>query len=248
MGQIVVYTCIVGGYDRLIQQPQEAGVRYVCFTDTAPTRTAGWEIRPFISPAEIQSARLVNRYHKMLCYDSFEGATESIYVDGNVVLLAPPSILVNRLRESRCSVAALPHAVRKTVAEEMRACERKLSASQVEAARGLYDMQVRQGFPDTLGLSANYLLVRSTKDQALRRSMMRWWDCVSSHVERDQLSLQYCLWAEGVSMLMLDGDHPGDRIARRLRHGASGLSILERLGIWGRSRLSRPSADQVRHP
>jgi hypothetical protein len=243
MEQVVVYTCIAGGYDQLIQQPAEAGTRFVCFTDSPPTRTAGWEIRPLISPTEIKSPRQINRYHKLLCYDSFPDATASIYVDGNVLLVAPPSELVQKLRQSADSIAALSHNVRTKVAEEVRACERKLSPGEAEDARSLYRMQIQEGFPDDQGLSANFLLVRDTKDVALRRAMERWWHCVSTYVERDQLSLQYSLWAEGVQMLKLDDPTPADTLARRLKHGATGLSLSERIRAWVRKRsvLHRPS-------
>lgn len=236
MNQTVVYTCIVGGYDQLIQQPEEPGTRYVCFTDRPHARTAGWEIRPLISPPELTSPRLINRYHKVLCYDSFPSAPESIYIDGNVLLLALPSVLAQKRRESKSGIAARPHRWRATVAEELRACARKLSPEQAEAARSLYQMELQQGFPDDLGLSANYLLVRNTHDQALRRAMERWWQCISSYVERDQLSLQYSLWAEGVGMLQLDEAMSGNSVALRLRHGAQGLSLLERLRIFRRKR------------
>jgi hypothetical protein len=236
MDHIVVYTCIVGGYDQLIQQPREARTRYVCFTDSPPSRTNGWEVRPLLSPSEIKSPRLINRYHKVLCYDRFPGTTETIYVDGNVKLLAPPSLLAERLRQSRTSIASLAHGVRTKVSEELHACARKLSSSQAEDARNLYLMQVQQGFPDDLGLSANFLLIRKVQDQALRRAMERWWQCISSYVERDQLSLQYSLWAEGVGMLQLDEAMAGNSVALRLRHGARGLTLLERLRIFRRKR------------
>lgn len=232
MNQVVVYTSIVGGYDSLIQQPKEAGVRYVCFTDSFSNCTAGWEIRPLISPSEIKSPRLINRYHKVLCYDSFPGVSESIYIDGNVALMVPPSVFVQKLRDSRSSIAALPHNWRTTVAEEVDACTRKLSYGQAEDARLLYQMQLREGFPDDLGLSANFLLVRNTQDKALRRSMNRWWHCISSYVERDQLSLQYSLWTEGVDLLLLNKKMPDEEYARRLKYGARGLSLLERIRRW----------------
>jgi hypothetical protein len=242
MNQTVVYTCIVGGYDQLIQQPREAGTRYVCFTDSPQSRTNGWEVRPLLSPPEIKTPRLINRYHKVLCYDRFPGTTETIYVDGNVKLMAPPSLLAERLRQSRTSIASLAHDVRTKVSEEVHACARKLSSSQAEDARSLYRMQLEQGFPDDLGLSANFLLIRKTQDRALRSAMERWWHCISSYVERDQLSLQYSLWAEGVGMLQLDEEMPGNSVALRLRHGAHGLSLLERIRIWRRKRRIAASA------
>lgn len=236
MTGIVVYTCIVGGIDRLIRQPAGNGIRYICFTDRAPSYTAGWEICPLISPAEISSPRLINRYHKVLCYDVFPGATESIYLDGNVALLAPPTVPVRLLRENAAVIAAPPHDARSTVADELVACARKLSSGQVADAKRLIDMQLGEGFPDNLGLSANYFLVRKTRDEKLRRSMERWWQAISTYVERDQLSLQHSLWAEDVKLLMLNESLSRAPIARRLKHGASGLSLLGRLQNWRQKR------------
>lgn len=218
MSQIVVYTCIVGGYDQLLDQPNEPGVRYICFTDAPPKRAGSWEIRPLLSPPEMRDGTLINRFHKVMCYDRFEDTPTSIYMDGNVQLLMAPSEIVRQVTDRGAAIAGLSHKWRNSVESELQACARKLSPDQMARARELVAMHRDRGFPDDRGLSANFLLVRDTRNERLKRSMGHWWECIRDHVPRDQLSLQYSLWAEQVEMLRLDDHAERDSIARRAKH------------------------------
>lgn len=83
----VIYTCITGGYDNLIEHNCiNLNCDYVCFTDN-PTllkerKIGTWEIRPVKKITEDNS--LNNRWHKMHPHVLFPNYGDSIYIDGNI--------------------------------------------------------------------------------------------------------------------------------------------------------------------
>ncbi len=225
--RIVLYTCIMGGYDRLIAQPAAAGVERVCFTDRPPRRSRGWQIRPPAGPpgGEALSPALVNRWHKVFGPELFPEADVTIYIDGNVVLAETPQRLAAMLADGpgagEAALAAPAQSRRHTVAEELAACiaTGRLSPAEADRAAAMLARHRAAGDADDRGLLSNYLLVRRSGDAALARAMRRWWACIRE-VPRDQLSLGHCLWAEGVAALRLDAERPRESLAVRLRHGA----------------------------
>jgi len=222
--RIVLYTCIMGGYDHPLAQPAAAGVERVCFTDRPPRRSRGWQIRPPAGPpgGEALSPALMNRWHKVFGPEFFPEADVTIYIDGNVVLAETPQRLAAMLGESGAALAALAHSRRRSVTEELAACiaTGRLSPDEAARAGAMLARHRAAGDADDRGLLSNHLLVRRGGDAALARAMRRWWACIRE-VPRDQLSLGHCLWAEGVAALRLDTDRPRESVAVRLRHGAS---------------------------
>ena len=87
----VVYTCICGGYDKLISQTYvREGWDYICFTDNLKLLEKGnplWTIRP-IEFAELDPTRNA-RWHKMFPNKILNDYDISLYIDGNFNIKAP---------------------------------------------------------------------------------------------------------------------------------------------------------------
>lgn len=225
---VTAYTCITGGYDRLIVQPRDTGTTYVCFTDRPDAlRGKGWEIRPLVNPMDVVDPTLVARYHKVMCYDAFPACRTSIYIDGNVRLTAPPSRIAREFRAAGHAIAVQNHSRRTTVALELEACiaASKLVGPAIERSRQMLAWQRSTGFPDESGLSASFFVVRDPGSAPLRRAMDDWWHLIRTASHRDQLSLEYCLWqADLTPGRFAEKPDKGD-YAVRLKHGASRPSL-----------------------
>ena len=67
MNKKVVYTCITGGYDNLIDPSYVTeGYDYVCFTDNLELKSKVWEIRPLPKETEGLSQVKKQRYSVIL--------------------------------------------------------------------------------------------------------------------------------------------------------------------------------------
>jgi hypothetical protein len=114
-----VYTALVGGYERLNEQPVAAGssVRFICFTDDPELRSESWEIRLF-EPVFPRDAIRSQRDVKLRPHYYLTEFARSLYIDNSVILKAPPETLLNMLAEAPDGVVMAPHSFRKTVLDE----------------------------------------------------------------------------------------------------------------------------------
>ncbi len=78
----VVYTCIMGGYEALMEQPvaADSGTDFVCITDDPTLRSEKWQIRTVESALPMDSARS-SRAPKILAHRFLPDYDESLYVD-----------------------------------------------------------------------------------------------------------------------------------------------------------------------
>lgn len=194
----VIYTVIVGGYDRLRQPVAYPGWDYVCFTDGRRTGwrpklgLSHWDIRPL--PDTGLTPTLNSRLPKILPHRYLTDYDYSVYIDGNATLTGNPSDLLDQLGWPKMAISE--HPFRATVFEEIEECIR-----QSKAPRALLETQ-RQAYqsdhaPEDLRLLENNLLLRSHNDDGVIHLMEAWWEQMNTFSHRDQLSLPYVAWKQG---------------------------------------------------
>jgi hypothetical protein len=191
---LVVYTCIIGGYDDLlpVREP-ENGVRYICFTDTNAYDGLGWDLLP--PPRSDMDSVCTNRYVKMHPHLLFQQYQYSLYVDGNVELKNGISKFVMDSLASH-SFALFEHPWRDSIFKEAR----KLSYYGIGNAKDYYRQLARylaEGIPRKSGLYECNVLPRAHNDPLLSMLMEAWWNEFIGGVKRDQISLPYLLWKSG---------------------------------------------------
>lgn len=223
MGEIVLYSCVVNGVDRLDHLlgssfPPDPQVRRVLFTDVPACQipqAKHWQIlRPcwgHINP------RRVARYHKINAHLVLPEADCSIWLDGAYEILPNfrPREFCQAVLASR-DLAAFEHPLRDCVYQEADACVywRKgypqLLRRQVQRYR-------EEGYPEHAGLVETGCVCRRHTPQ-IRQFNERWWQEIEAHSLRDQLSFNYAAWKLGISYAHVPGSGYASRHFRYHRH------------------------------
>ena len=169
----LIYTAIFGGYD-IVYPPiaPEGDVDHIIFTDNPEVSVPGWRtVLVDMDPFPTKAA--ANRYYKTLIHRIMPGYDASIYVDGNIRLLASVASLFNILQQSGAALAVWPHSGRQTVAEEV---EDVILTGKVpeDRARAEYESYRNDGFPDAMPLAENTVMVRDHNAPALDTAMSFW--------------------------------------------------------------------------
>ena len=217
--RLVVYTAVFGDYDA-IHAPRRhvAGVDFVCFADDPAQVPAGWTHRELSGEAASLSPASRNRWAKMHPDRLFPAHDVSVYVDGNIDIIGDVGELAHG------AVAAGPlsmydHPFRKCLYDEALACAR-VGLLWLGPIRRHVERYAAEGFPRNAGLYEANVIVRRHHDPHVIRAMARWWSEWQSGIKRDQLSLTYALWREGLMVNSLGRHDP--RFVRRyfmyLRH------------------------------
>jgi hypothetical protein len=218
---IIVYTCITGSYDTLIEQPVFEGVKYVCFADSLkPGMFKNWEVLP-IKNGISDFPNIINRHYKILPFSLFPNEDYSLYIDGNILLKDSPVKLLDNFKNSGASIACFKHPDRKFLADELAACiaQNKLQGSEITAAKNFLQQIEEEGFTSPRELVAGYIILRKHEDLNLVQAMRSWLQIVENKIKRDQISLVYSLWREDVAIAYLDDWVIPNKFFTRLHHG-----------------------------
>lgn len=212
---LVVYTAVVGPYDVLLPPPVTGPcVRFVCVGDEARRAAPGWSFRAAPYPDLAPQSR--NRWAKFHPHLLFPEATASIYVDGNIAVLADPTPLAAEVLQ-RGPIGFYEHPVRTCLFDEARECA-LIGFDWGPVIRRQVQRYAADGYPERNGLYEGNVIVRAHHDPAVVRAMERWWNEWEHGVKRDQLSLMYVLWKEGLLPCSM-GKHDARFINQYFRYG-----------------------------
>ena len=195
--RITVYSSIIGRYDKIIEPVyKEDGVRYLLFTDQEVPSGSAWEkvdvagLPEYNTMAPIQ----LNRKIKMLPNQYILDADYSIYVDGNIEIIAGVSPIICSMGSAGFGVHY--HASRDCIYDEAVAVLHYKRADKAEVMAQM-DEYKKNGFPVHYGLFENSILVRKHDDQSVKELMTAWWEEYNKYPTRDQFSLPYVVWKTG---------------------------------------------------
>ncbi len=195
--KIAVYSCITDEYDTVLEPvSDEPGVDYYLFTDVEIRNGSKWkkvDITRFKEYTELTPVQL-NRKIKMLPFKYLPDYDYSIYIDGNIEIVAPLSPLVEEMGSHALGVHY--HRTRDCIYDELvqvlylKKADPVLARQQVAAYK-------KDGFPPHFGLYENPILIRKHSDKGVCRLMEIWWEEYMRYPTRDQLSLPYVIWKSG---------------------------------------------------
>lgn len=200
--RIVIYTCILGGYDTLKEPLLEFdNVTYICYTDDAVKikndDDTKWIIQQIPEGISKRFSKIMtNRYLKMHPKELFPDADYAIYVDGNIGI---QSFLGAYLVKTDVStgIAIFSHSQRQCVYAEALACisRKKGSRKAIEYQIELYK---KEGFPKNFGLYECTIIASDLQNTTSVDVLDKWWKAfLYSKSFRDQLSLPYVMWKIG---------------------------------------------------
>jgi hypothetical protein len=193
--KLVVYTAVAAAYDAVQPVGQvQAGVDYFFYAEPGVVPPPGWVHRDL--PRSDASPASQNRYAKFHPHELFPDHDASVYVDGNIEIIGDMKALAERALRS-ASIAFYDHPVRTDPYAEAIECA-KIGFDWSGAIRHQVRRYRNEGFPGKAGLFEANVIVRAHHEKPVQRAMERWWDEWETGVKRDQLSLMYVLWKEGV--------------------------------------------------
>ena len=213
---ITVYTSIIGDYDNLRPPAGPAAgdprADFVCFADEPIPTPAPWRLQPAPEPYPGDTARN-SRMAKILSH-LFVTTEYSIWLDGNLELLARPSALIDRWLKD-ADLAVLRHHYAHfddqgfdCIYKEAETCIKR-RMPEAEAIRRQAAAYRADGHPVHGGLYVGgFILRRHTP--AIRRLNEAWWHEIVTRSARDQISLPYVLQKCGVPVSVIEGSIYGN--------------------------------------
>jgi hypothetical protein len=189
--KIVVYTAIIGGYDKL-NEPKfiSEGCDYICFTDNENLKSDIWKVIK-INSTSCNNIRTARKY-KILPHKYLSEYEYSIWVDGSMNIIGDISDLVkNKMGHS--NMIYFKHPWRNCIYDEVKACI-KLNKDNPEVIKNQIRRYQIDGFKRKQGLIASGIIVRKHNEKEVIDLMEAWWKEVSQFSIRDQLSFNYVAW------------------------------------------------------
>lgn len=191
--RIVVYTCIAGAYDRLIEPVvKENRVDFVVFTDQQVPSGSAWvkqDISQLKSYQTFSPVKL-NREIKIRPY-LFLDYDYSIYVDGNIQVVGAMTPVVRAMGDAALGLHF--HSARDCIYDEMYGI-RHLGKADMTLVNRQIKAYRKERFPSHSGLYENSIILRDHRNQSVRDLMEAWWQEYVKYPTRDQLSLPYVIW------------------------------------------------------
>jgi lipopolysaccharide biosynthesis glycosyltransferase/glycosyltransferase involved in cell wall biosynthesis len=192
----VVYTCITGGYDALVNHTfVDHDWDYVCFTDDLSIGNVdndSWQVRPLFFN-KLDNTRN-QRWHKIHPHILFPEYKKSIWLDANINILNKDVFAdIDRAMADSCLISVAPHPERNCIYDELIACV-ALGKDDEGVMRKQVDLIKSAGFPEKKGLFETNIMYRAHHNDRVIEIMKDWWWWVENYSRRDQLSLSYVLW------------------------------------------------------
>ena len=190
----VVYTCITGDYDKIIEPKVVSDeFDYVCFTDNAELFSNVWEIRPL--PIETNSLTQVKkqRFVKTHPHLLFKDYDISIWVDGNVEIVGNLDEFIKANDKNDCSIFVPTHPSRKCIYAEEKAVI-SLKKDTKKNTEPQINRYLSEKYPKNNGLLQSNILLRKHNDEKCIKFMNEWWEEIKNGSHRDQLSFNYVAW------------------------------------------------------
>jgi hypothetical protein len=206
MSKIVVYSCVTGKYDNLLNSIlastaiPEQDVSYVLFTNQlAPQksyRASGshieWDIRELVWTHRICKRRTA-RWHKVGSHILFPAADTVAWFDGSQ-RLKPVEIhkqlILPSLRNH--DIATFKHPIRTCVYREMQACASLKKDNEKLMGRQMAEYR-KLGYPPFNGMVETACLLRRHSPEVIQFNKL-WWEQIKNHSFRDQLSFNFAAW------------------------------------------------------
>jgi hypothetical protein len=210
--KIVVCTAWFGKADAL-KPPRVPNPRVpmLCLTDRSD-QVRGWRMHKTV---RTDRPRWLARWAKTN-FEWVPPAHVVIWMDASFELLVDPVELVRAAAATNAPVVALRHPDRSRISDEAEAIIRAAQAP-APAVRAQLETYQAAGFdtpanPQRL-LSSTGLLV-SWMSPDVRRFFAAWWQEITTHTLRDQLSFDYTAWKERIPIGYLPGHYRHNPFAR----------------------------------
>lgn len=192
--EIAVYTSIFGGYDSLIEPLYKSEYcDYYAITDQEIPKDSIWKK---IDTSALKDFNKMDDYHKskyckMFPHILFPNYQYSVWVDGNVQIVADLMPLVDRLGSFTMATFENPKHNCIYTEANFNICQNNVKVDELKKQVDIYK---KEGFPTQFGMREFSIIVREHNNSELKTLMDDWWKQVNIYTMRDQISFPYVLW------------------------------------------------------
>ncbi len=191
----VIYTCLFGNYDILLQPlVVDDSFDYVCFSNDFEEKKNGvWEIRK-LSVSQKHGSSWMSRYAKIQPHRVLQEYDFSVYIDANIQIIDSSFYdIINKRIEEGHLVNQVPHLISNCIYDEIR---KTYFAGRVswKEAKLHYRHLMNNNFPEQYGLFENNIILRKHNDKSVVVISEAWWNEYINYSKRDQFSLMYVYW------------------------------------------------------
>lgn len=191
---ITIYSCTFKNYDwtlgPLAKTPQ---AKFLRFGDSQRSSAGIWEHIEIPENLRKASQTLTNRYFKFFPKIADENSDVAIYVDGNILIKADLTPLVEEFLDSNADIALFPHPSGRSVKQEIDfALKHRIPEQDRERAEAQRQKYAAEGILDSL-ISENTILFHKSKSARLEKMASIWWTEIEAYSKRDQISLPYAI-------------------------------------------------------
>ena len=204
--KIVLYTCMIGEYDDLLEPlVVQRDVDYVCYTNNPKVKSEVFEIRKIRELIDNNLTKTA-RYHKINPHKLFPEYDVCIWMDSNFHQQHDLHEFIERFKSSGKPLGIFKSRFRTCIYAELDACvqygkdDPDVMKKQVEAFR-------EEGYPKDNGLVETGLLIRRHNDPATIAFSEGWWEFVGKQSIRDQLSFNYVAWKQKLDYELWDHNY-----------------------------------------
>lgn len=208
MTRKVIYTAIIGAYRKLQKPPFiPTDWDFVCFTDRADLKSSLWHIHK-VTPTYTDDPARQSKTYKILPHTFLPEYDISIWMDVPFTIKRNPDLIVAEYLTTNLAVFNHAHSndSRDCVYEEARVLlteKRKDDPATISAQVTKYQSQ---GYPEHHGLATCGVLIRRHNEPDIVEAMEAWWNEITAHSKRDQLSFNYIAWKHHLRFIYLPGD------------------------------------------
>jgi hypothetical protein len=204
----VIYTCLIGGYDKLIDHKYiNPDWDYICFTDDLSIKNknnSSWKVKPLIFN-KLDDVRN-QRWHKINAHLILSEYEESLYLDTNIEILNDGIFEdIEKVKSQKNIKISLGyHFERDNLFDEFIECK-KLGKDNIDILNEQEKKIRESGFSGKFGVFfENNIIYRRHNDKDVVKIMNEWWWWIKNYSRRDQLSLTYVLWKNNYRILPLN--------------------------------------------
>lgn len=202
MNNILIYTCITGGYDTPTDNfVKKQGYDYILLSDQY-IKTNSWKclIPKFENMDHLDNVKK-QRYIKTHPHELFSNYSIVIWIDANTTI-------DNRLYEYIENnlpffITFKLHPLRHCLYDEINEVK-VLGKDTAEICDKLYNRYKSEGVPEKNGLYETNIIISHPNNPTVQFIFNDWWKEIEINSKRDQLSLNYILWKNNLT----DFPHP----------------------------------------
>lgn len=199
--KIAIYTAIFGDYDELIIPDKEIkGCDFYCFTDNRKLKSDLFKIKnvtAIFSDSTRDARRIKTMPHRFLPEYEY-----TVWIDSNIHFKRFNIQELCKKLLDKHDIAIHKHRFRDCIYEEAEECvRRKLDRSVLIMSQII--RYINDGYPVHNGLAETSVVFRKNTDM-VKKINEDWWDEIKNGSKRDQLSIDYVLWKNGLKYFSID--------------------------------------------